>query len=63
MVHHFLKVLLADIEHFMNQASNDYAHDFDFIFQTFNQRARADTAKVVRAKFKLVLLILIEYKM
>ena len=36
----------------MNQASNDYANDFDFIFQTFNQRARADTAKVVRAKFK-----------
>jgi hypothetical protein len=36
----------------MNQASNDYAHDFDFSFQTLNQRARADKAKVARAKFK-----------
>jgi hypothetical protein len=36
----------------MNQAQNNYADDFEFNFQVFNQRARSSAAQGVRAKFK-----------
>ena len=42
----------SDTQHLMNQAQNNYADDFEFNFQVFNQRARSSAAQGVRAKFK-----------